>query len=490
MNQFKETHKNFDHLMSTQHTTADLKDEIENMQEQKEQLIKRLERLKKRVESVNNSKDMLEMSRTYRIEMEREEKIKQQKSELKSELSECDQKIERLEKIVKEQKASQFDINAENIIKKMEEENAVNLLLVKDHYPKEIKSFKQKLQDCETINSKSNVSSEEVQDIKKKIEEINADTAKLITKRDSNRDLSDDKLIVFRQQALIASRKKDKHAETLNDLRSEYAALDKRLKEKFKNLEENGGTLKGEDFKKYVIKLRSKSNGYKSKRQEISELQKEYITIKRTEEIIKKQYDLVKDDLTAEEKSGIENKLTTTNLKDKTEELVSKKELKQKIAKKKSELAPFVKELKVIRDSIDEISGEYETRKSKYDKINAGFESNRSTLEHDVRTLADEYRISEARYHYLNTQKMMALVFQKRAQDEIKLYTKHGSDNKSFRDQLKKAIDDQELLSSKLKDKKKSTVDVHVDGKKQMKLFKDLLRQMELKRKLNRVIPF
>lgn len=37
--------------MSTQHTTADLKSEIEKMEEEKEQLIKRLERAKKRVRS-------------------------------------------------------------------------------------------------------------------------------------------------------------------------------------------------------------------------------------------------------------------------------------------------------------------------------------------------------------------------------------------------------------------------------------------------------
>ena len=49
MSDFKETHKNYDHLMSTQHTTADLKVEIEKMEEEKEQIIKRLERVKKRV---------------------------------------------------------------------------------------------------------------------------------------------------------------------------------------------------------------------------------------------------------------------------------------------------------------------------------------------------------------------------------------------------------------------------------------------------------
>jgi hypothetical protein len=43
--------------------------------------------------------------------------------------------------------------------------------------------------------------------------------------------------------------------------------------------------------------LRSKGNTYKSKRQEIAELQAEFVTLKRTEEIIKKKFDSVKEHL-------------------------------------------------------------------------------------------------------------------------------------------------------------------------------------------------
>ena len=100
--------------MSTQHTTADLKTEIEQMVEEKEQIIKRLERVKKRVDNVSNSSTMLEMSRNYRLEVDREEKINQQKSELKSELNGLDQKIDRLEKVLKEQQNSYHDLNAES----------------------------------------------------------------------------------------------------------------------------------------------------------------------------------------------------------------------------------------------------------------------------------------------------------------------------------------------------------------------------------------
>jgi hypothetical protein len=49
---------------------------------------------------------------------------------------------------------------------------------------------------------------------------------------------------------------------------------------------------------------------------------------------------------------------------------------------------------------------------------------------------------------------------------------------------LTKIINEQEGVNKTLKDKQKSAVSVQVDGKKQMRLWKDLLRQMELKRRL------
>jgi intraflagellar transport protein 81 len=91
-----------------------LKNEIAQMEEEKEQITKRLERVKKRVDNMNNSSAMLDLSRNYRLEIEREEKTNQQKAELKSELVQLDSKIDRLEKILKEQQSSYHDLNVES----------------------------------------------------------------------------------------------------------------------------------------------------------------------------------------------------------------------------------------------------------------------------------------------------------------------------------------------------------------------------------------
>lgn len=127
-----------------------------------------------------------------------------------------------------------------------------------------------------------------------------------------------------------------------------------------------------------------------------------------------------------------------------------------------------------------------------------------------MRALSTEYRIAEERFHKLNNQKLISLAFQKRAQDEVNLYKVKNAAEKSFRwvwftenlwiwsnfkkyknsDQLSKRINEQENIGKNLKDKQKSLKDVSVDGTKQVKLWKDMLRLMEMKRQLAMVSQF
>lgn len=52
MEKFKEAHKDHSALTSSSFSTADIKKDIENMEEEKEQITKRVERVKKKVRHV------------------------------------------------------------------------------------------------------------------------------------------------------------------------------------------------------------------------------------------------------------------------------------------------------------------------------------------------------------------------------------------------------------------------------------------------------
>ncbi len=92
----------------------------------------------------------------------------------------------------------------------------------------------------------------------------------------------------------------------------------------------------------------------------------------------------------------------------------------------------------------------------------------------------------------------------KRANDEKSSYVSKDKATKSYRskiryisqyslsvysrEQLNKQINDAEARIKSNRDKQKVTKDVQVDGSKQLKYWRDLLRMMELKRKLATVI--
>ncbi len=88
----------------------------------------------------------------------------------------------------------------------------------------------------------------------------------------------------------------------------------------------------------------------------------------------------------------------------------------------------------------------------------------------------------------------------KRANDEKSSYVSKDKATKSYRstnkksiivlmicysrEQLNKQINDAEVRIKSNRDKQKVTKDVQIDGSKQLKYWRDLLRMMELKRKL------
>lgn len=100
----------------------------------------------------------------------------------------------------------------------------------------------------------------------------------------------EDKLALFRQQAAIIARKKEGIADKLNHASLEHNDLNAELdakREKLKILQAGGKSLKGEEFKQYVTELRGKSNIFKMRKTELSELVAEYGVLSRTEEVLR-----------------------------------------------------------------------------------------------------------------------------------------------------------------------------------------------------------
>ncbi|XP_077811077.1 intraflagellar transport protein 81 homolog isoform X20 [Macaca mulatta] len=484
-------------------TVADTnKQDISAMEEEKDQLIKRVEHLKKRVETAQNYQWMLKIARQLRVEKEREEYLAQQKQEQKNQLFYAVQRLQRVQNQLKSMRQAAADAKPESLMKRLEEEIKFNLYMVTEKFPKELENKKKELHFLQKVVSEPAMGHSDLHELESKINEINTEINQLIEKKMMRNEPIEGKLSLYRQQASIISRKKEAKAEELQEAKEKLASLEREASLKRNQTREFDGTevLKGDEFKRYVSKLRSKSTVFKKKHQIIAELKAEFGLLQRTEELLKQRHENIQQQLqTMEEKKGISGYSYTQEelervsaLKSEVDEMKGRtlddmsemvKKLNSLVSEKKSALASVIKELRQLRQKCQELTQECDEKKSQYDSCAAGLESNRSKLEQEVRRLREECLQEESRYHYTNCMIKNLEVQLRRATDEMKAYI--SSDQQEKRKAIRqytKNIAEQENLGKKLREKQKVVRESHGPNMKQAKMWRDLQQLMECKK--------
>ncbi|KAM3611339.1 uncharacterized protein V6R79_016846 [Siganus canaliculatus] len=343
---FKTYHKECEQLRTSGFSTAEIRKDINSMEEEKDQLIKRVERLKKRVESVSNHQRMLEQARQLRVEKEREESLTHQKHEQKNQLFQAEQRLQRLQQQLKDLRQAASEANPESLTKRLEEEIKINSYMVSEKLPKELESMRRTVQYLQKIASEPAMGQADIQELEDKIKDVDSQINKLIEKRMMRNDPMDDKLTLYRQQASIIIRKKESKAEELREAREELAAAERELRQRSNQAHnsEGGEVIRGDEMKRLVAKLRSKGTVYKKRRQEIAELKAEYGVLQRTEEILTQRHETVQQKLqTVEAEKGISGYSNTQ------EELERVSAIKSELDEKKGRTLDDMSEMVTLR---------------------------------------------------------------------------------------------------------------------------------------------
>ncbi|NP_001126381.1 intraflagellar transport protein 81 homolog [Pongo abelii] len=503
MEAFKTLHKEYEQLKTSGFSTAEIRKDISAMEEEKDQLIKRVEHLKKRVETAQNHQWMLKIARQLRVEKEKEEYLAQQKQEQKNQLFHAVQRLQRVENQLKSMRQAAADAKPESLMKRLEEEIKFNLYMVTEKFPKELENKKKELHFLQKVVSEPAMGHSDLLELESKINEINTEINQLIEKKMMRNEPIEGKLSLYRQQASIISRKKEAKAEELQETKEKLASLEREASVKRNQTREFDGTevLKGDEFKRYVNKLRSKSTDFKKKHQIIAELNAEFGLLQGTEELLKQRHEKIQQQLqTIEEKKGISGYSYTQEelervsaLKSEVDEMKGRtlddmsemvKKLYSLVSEKKSALASVIKELRQLRQKCQELTQECDEKKSQYDSCAAGLESNRSKLEQEVRRLREECLQEESRYHYTNCMIKNLEVQLHRATEEMKAYISSDQQEKrkAIREQYTKNTAEQENLGKKLREKQKVVRESHGPNMKQAKMWRDLEQLMECKK--------
>ena len=504
IDQFKTVHKECDAIKNSGYSTSELRKDIEEMEREKEIVQKRIERMQRKVEGMPNLDVMLEVAKKLRQEKERNREIKSQKQDQRNNINHSQQRIIRLEQQLADMRQAGIGTTPEVLLQKLEEEVKVNAYIVNEKLPRELEQKKQAVASLEKVLNQPALTQNDLQELKRRIKDANTEAKEISDKKNVSSDPMEDKLTLFRQQAAIITRKKETTAERLNDARSALSAAEDDVRDKKGQIGSLGGEviLKGDDFKKYVNALRTKSNDYKEKRQQLSELKSEYGVLARTLEVISSRNDNLNESLSAMEASkGItgfrdtqgnlekvaNQKANLDEQKGSTLEDMSGlvHQLTVKIAERKSRLAPIIKELRPLRQQCQDMQMSYDEKKHHYDSTALQLQSNMGKLETGVRALRDEILGSETKYHVLSSQKTVLDMWQERVTEEMKLYVSNKPEDKhkSLRERLLKSLNDGEKRSKMLKDEQKAVREAVNDNVKQTKMWGDLEKLFECKKK-------
>ncbi|XP_021936046.1 intraflagellar transport protein 81 homolog [Zootermopsis nevadensis] len=502
---FKLVHKDSQVLKNSGYSTSELRADIDAMEHEKDIVIKRIERMQQKVENIHNKEAMLEAAHALRLEREREKSLGNQKQEQQASLTHTEQQVQRLQQQLKEMQQAASGATAEGLLQRLEEETNVNTYIVKQKLPKEIGIRNNDLEILRLVLSEPVMSRGDLDALNSKIHSVNSEITQMVEHHLAANNPADDKLAPFRQQAAIIARKKETTAEHLTELRNKLSAAEEELQEKKSQLKEFAGetVLRGEEFKRYVTKLRGRSSLYKRQRTELSALKAEAGVLTRTVEILRARDEAVLRGLAMEEaQHGVSGfrvteermeqvsgeKANVDHEKGQTLEEMSSLvlELTQRIATKKAQLAPIIKELRPLRESCQVLTAEYEQKKHVYDTTAAGLESATAKLEQEVQNLKEEIRASESKYHLLEAESVISQVKLDQIAEEMQRYVGNtaGSDKtKSLRDRLTQKINELEKLSRQLKDDQHIVKENQANRSKQMKLWTDLQKLLECKKR-------
>ena len=369
--EFQVIHQQLEQAKKESMNPTELKKDLAQLEQEKEQLVIKINAKSKIAVNNLEFQALLEATNLLRREQEEEARISEKIRTQKQQLEWVDgQLLTSQQRLIDAKKTFALDNTPEQMLAALRNEVKKNRQLCEERLRLEINEKKNKCDEIEGILSLPKISSEELNQMENKVVFLKKTVEILEEKLRNESNPTDDKLAIYKQQASLVSKKKERLLEDLKKTEEEQKKVEGEVARKDQALEKlrGPGYKSKDDFKKYANNLREKTNQYKKMKDELKDIAAEISVLSRTETVLKGKKEGIDGELKKiEMDKGI---IGATNLQGRLEEISEKKgEIDEKKGKtleeiskivttienqlklKRATLQPQIKDLKDIRKS-------------------------------------------------------------------------------------------------------------------------------------------
>ena len=519
--EFKDVHKSYEtSKLTMSRPSAELKQELTQLESERRQLKERIEKLKAQTSSSPLFPAMLNATSALRQEQDEELRLQDRSREQQHLRALAEQRhsdvSRRLNQLQSAARAAGGN-TAESLLAELQKDVAATARVVRVELGAERARLSGQLATLERQRLEPARTTADLDRIRAQVRqsERQRDDLRESIDRAVHSNGQDGKLAMFRQHASLAasklSQKEDEVERRAKDLaaaRQDVDDLEGRVGDLAASagggiIGPNGRAMSKDDFKAYGQALRDKTIKYKACKAELATLRAESVVLNRTEQILKGRDRNLEEFLKQEEaRAGVtgfrdaqsrleaasEQTAELDDLKGQTLDEISDlvRTITNKLEDKKVQLKPLIKELKDVRKGFQEAEQAYQEKKARYDSVSVGLATERSMLEQECDELQDECLREESRYHYLNSMNGITAANLEKVQLEEKWQAGNGKllpEFKGFTDLYQNKIAQQENLSKALRKQQKRIKENEGGNMYQRSLYADLHQLLSLKMK-------
>merc|ERR1711935_135236 len=345
------------------------------------------------------------------------------------------------QRLLDAKKISTQNLGPDKMLENLRSDTRKNRELNNEVLGRELNDKRERLQRIELLLQEPMTTQSELERLTNDVKRLQKDCMILEDKLKQNAP-QDDKLAIFKSQAAMLIKKKEQKTAEIKKLEVEKQALEKTMADKESEYArtKGGKYMKRDDFRQYAANLRGKNAQYKQMKKQLQEIKAEVNVLNRTKKILQtRAEDLGEFMKNLERSKGISG---YSNIEEQIQGVSNQKEIfdtqkdlslqeitetvlqiEAEVKERKQSLAPEIQKLRQLRQQMQEIEHVWTEKKKSYDNIVMNLDQEKEKLDSDVKTVFDDYREDERKFHYNNIQSEIYEAFLKRIGNEAKFIT-------------------------------------------------------------------